>query len=175
MGKTRACAVSTVAWFFSAKDECHKLPPELNKSVCGSQCGVGQGAEFARSGEKGHLSGKRPQKMEPSDRPNLCNHLFSIGSKLEAEHTWFWASDRSQRYSGWSSVQQGADNRWKRKCGKSSGAPAEHGHGEGQVSTVQRRKFHGCAGAGFSCLWSHPRNSPACGWIYSQPIFLCSL
>ena len=38
----------------------------------------------------------------------------------------------------------------------------------GQVSTDQRRKFHGCTCAGLSCLWSHQRTSSACGWIYAR-------
>ena len=64
---------------------------------------------------------------------------------------------RSQCYSGWSSVQQGADHRkllqgdGNANVEKSGGASAEYGHGEryhyrlcqeGQVSTDQRRKFH---------------------------------
>ena len=146
-----------------------------------------QGAEFVRHGEKSSLSGKIPQKMEPSDRPNLCHYLFSLGSGLEAEHTRFWQAPEASATLGWSSVQQGADHRkflqgyGNANEGKSGGAPAEYGHGEryhnrlccqeGRVSTDQRRKFHGCACAGFSCLWSHQRTSPACGWIYSQPIF----
>ena len=61
--------------------------------------------------KKGSHFGKRPQTMEPSDRSNLCHYLFSLGSGLESEHTRFLASARSQCYSGWSSVQQGADHR----------------------------------------------------------------
>ena len=179
---------------FSAKDEGHKLPSELNKSASGSQCGEvsmsAQGAESVRSGEKGYLSGKRPQKMEPSDRPDLCHHLFSIESGLEAEHTRFLASARRASatmdgalFSKAQIIESFSKNMETQMWEKAAGHPLSTGMEkdnnrfcqEGQVTTDQRRKFLGCAGAGFSCLWSHPRTSPACGWIYSQPIFLCSL
>ena len=142
-------------------------------------------------GQKGSLSGKRPQKMEPSDRPNLCHFLFSHGSGLEAEHTRFVASTRNQCYAGWSSVQQGTDlesfskdmgmQMWEKAAVHPLSTGMEKGMyhyplcQEGRVSTDQRRKYHGCSCTGFSCLWSHQRTSPACGWIYLQPKFLCSL
>ena len=40
---------------------------------------------------------------------------------------------------------------------------------------IKRGKFHDCTCAGLSSLWSHQRTAPACGWICSQPTFLCSL
>ena len=93
MGKTRGCAISTVVWFFGER----RVPQIAARVEQISEWitvwrgfDVAQGAEFVRPGEKGSLSGKIPQKMEPSDRPNLCHYLFSLGSGLEAEHTRFW-------------------------------------------------------------------------------------
>ena len=82
MGKTQACAISTVAW-----------------------------SESVRSAGKGSHFGKRPQTLEPSCRPNLCHHLLGVGGGLEAERTRFLANARRQCYSGWRFVHQGADHR----------------------------------------------------------------
>ena len=61
MGKTQACAISTVAWFFGEK-RVPQTATRVEQVTSGSQCGKfsmsTQGAEFVRSGEKGSHSGK---------------------------------------------------------------------------------------------------------------------
>ena len=94
----------------SAKSECHKLPPESNKSASGSQCRH-QAPNSQGLGEKGSHFGKRPQTLEPSDRTYFCPYLLGFRSGPEAEHTRAPASDRRQRHLGWLFVQQGADHR----------------------------------------------------------------
>ena len=190
IGKTQACATSTAAWFFGEK----RWPQTATRVEQVREWWRGFNVDARRRirkvwGKKSHF-GKRPQTLEPSYRPILCHHLFGVGGGLEAEYTRLLASARRQCYSGWRFVQQGADHRQfllgygNANMEKSGWAFAQFGHGkryhhrfcqEGQVSTDQRGKFHGCTCAGCSCLWSHQRTLPACGWIYSQPIFLCSL
>ena len=146
-----------------------------------------QGAEFVRSGgKKGYLSGKRPQKMEPSDRPNLCHHLLGVGGGLEAEHTRFLASARRKCHSGLRFVQQGADHRQflqgygNANMEKSGWAFAHFGHGERYPHRLcqeghSQLKFHKLH-VRWTFLFVEPSTTPlARGWIDSQPSFLCSL
>ena len=102
-GETQACAISTVAWFFG-----EKRVPQIATRVEQISEWITMWRGFNVDtrhpirkvlGRKGSHSGKRPQTMEPSDRSNLCHYLFSLGSGLEAEHTRFWQSARSQCYS----------------------------------------------------------------------------
>ena len=103
MGKTQACAISTVAWFFGAK-----RVPQIATRVEQIREWITMWRGFIVDTrprirkvcwEKGSHFGKRPQTLEPSDRSNLCRCLFGFGSGLEAEHTRFLASARSQCYS----------------------------------------------------------------------------
>ena len=186
MGKTRACAVPQ-SHGSSAKSECHKLPPELDKSASVSQCGEvsmsTQGAEFVRSCGKGSHFGKRPPTLEPSNRSNLCHHLLGVGAGLEAEETRFLADARATLEQAQiidSFFQDMEMQTWKRAAGLSLSAGMEKRYHhrlcqEGQVSADERGKIHGCTCAGLSCFWSHQRTSLACRWIYSQPTFLCTL
>ena len=103
MGKTEACAMSTVAWFFGEK----RVPQIATRVEQISEwitmwrgCNVDTRRRIRQVWrEQGSHSGKRPQTLEPSDRSNLRHYLFGFGSGLEAEHTRFLASARSQCYS----------------------------------------------------------------------------
>ena len=97
-----------------------------------------QGAEFVRfGGQKSSHSGKRPQTLEPGHRPNLFNHLFSLGSGLEAPSTpGFWqAPEASATLDGAlfnkaqiiESFSKDMDTQMWRKAAEH---PAEYGHGE---------------------------------------------
>ena len=180
----------------SASSECHKLPPELNKSASGSQCGEvsmsTQGAEFVRSGgkrlplwQKTPDTGTKPQA--PISATNLLGCWRRVGSRA---HQVFWqAPDDSATLDGALFNKAQIIDSFSRGYGhanveKSGRASAQFGHGEryqhrlcqeGQVPADQRGKFHGGTCTGIFCLWSHQRTSPACGWIFSQPIFLCTL
>ena len=132
-----------------------------------------QGAEFVRSGgKKGYLSGKRPQKMEPSDRPNLCHHLLGVGGGLEAEHTRFLASARRKCHSGLRFVQQGADHRQflqgygNANMEKSGWAFAHFGHGERYPHRLcqegqSQLKFHKLH-VRWTFLFVEPSTDPPC-------------
>ena len=92
-----------------------------------------QGAEFVRSG------GERLPLWQKTTEDGTKRQAQSLPLSVES-----WkragiralASARSQCYSGWRSVQQGADHRkflqgyGNANVGKSGGASAEHGHGE---------------------------------------------
>ena len=99
MGKTQACAILTDHGS-SAKSECHKLPPELNKSAwitmwrCFNVDTRRRIRKVVR--KKGSHFGKRHQTLEPSYRSNLCHHLLGVGGGLEAEHTRFLANASRQ-------------------------------------------------------------------------------
>ena len=75
MGKTQACAISTIAWFF-----CEKRVPQTATRVeqvsewitmwRGFQCRH-KAPNSKGLGEKGSHSGRTPRTLEPSDRSNL--------------------------------------------------------------------------------------------------------
>ena len=179
----------------SAKSECHKLPPELNKSASGSQCREvsvsTQGAEFARSGGKGlpfwQETPDAGTKLQVQSLPPCARCLRRAGSR--AHQVSGQTPDASATLDGAlfnkahiiDSLSRCMEMQtWKRAAGQSLSSGMEKGINtdfcqESQVSAEQRGKLHGCTCAGHSCLWSHQRTSLACGWIYSQPIFLCSL
>ena len=75
----------------SAKSVCHKLPPELNKSASGSQCGEvsmsAQDAEFVRSGRE---VGKAPSLAKDPRRPisaTICS-VLEAGWKPSTPAFW---------------------------------------------------------------------------------------
>ena len=132
MGKTQACAISTVAWFFGGK----RVPQTATRVEQVSEwITMWRGFNVVWEKEAPILT-KDPQTLEPSCRPNLCHHLVGVGGGLEAEYTRFLVSARRQCFSGWRFVQQGADHRQflqgygyanMEKC---DWAFAQFGHGE---------------------------------------------
>ena len=140
-----------------------------------------QGAGFLRSGEK-----RLPfwQKTPDTGTKTLVQSLPPF------VRCWRRARSREPDASATLDGTVSADHRpflqgyGNANMEKGAWAFAQFGHGEryhhrfcqeSQVSLDQRGKFHGCTCAGLSCLRSHQRPSTACGWIHSQPNFLCSL
>ena len=158
----------------SGQSGCHKRPPELSKSAKGSRCGEGsistQEAEFARSGEKLPLL----WRMIPVVGTKPQVRSLTICSVLPA--TWK-PSSPGFCYPGRRSVQQRTDCRHFlqrhgdaiMEAGCWTFAMCRHGERHhdrfrqgSQKAVDQMKEFHGCLGAGLSCLWSDRRTSPAC-------------
>ena len=164
---------------FSAKDECHKLPPELNKSVSGPQCGVGQGAEFARSwGEKATSLAKDHRRWNPATGPISATICSVLEASWKPSIPGFWASDRSQLYSGWSSVQQGVDNRkflqgyGNANVQKAAGHPPSTGMEKARSQLFKEGNFMAARALDFLvCGAIHEPHLPADGSIPNQ--FFC--
>ena len=192
MGKTGACAISTVARFF-----CEKRVPQIAARVEQVSEWItlwrGFNVDTRRRirqvwEKKGSHAGTRPRRWNQATGPISATICSVLEAGWKPSTPGFWqANDASATLYGAlfrkaqiiESLSKDMETQMWEKA-----APAEYGHGEshhhrlcqeGEVSTDQRGKFHGCTCAGFSFLRSHPRTSPACGWIYSQPFFLCSL
>ena len=116
LGKTQACPITTVAWFFSESSVYHKLLPGLSRSASGFQCGEiamsTQDAESAKfGGKRPPMLASNPRRWNQANRTYLGHHLLGVGSWMEAELIGFLADTGWQCHSGLRFVQQGADHR----------------------------------------------------------------
>ena len=114
MGKTQACASSTVAWFFGEK----RVPQTATRVEQVSEWMtmwrgfiVDTRCKIRKVWRKRLLFCQETPTLEPSYRSNLCHRLLGVGGWLEAEHTRFLANARRQCHYGRRFVQQGADHR----------------------------------------------------------------
>ena len=94
MDKTRACAISTVAWFFGEK-RVPQIATRVEQISEWITMWRGFNVDTRRRirkvwGKKGSHSGKRPQTLEPSDMSNLCHYLFGLGSGWKPSAPGFW-------------------------------------------------------------------------------------
>ena len=112
LGKTQACPITTVAWFFGVK----RVPQTAARVEQISEwismwrnCNVD--AESADFGGKGPHVGWKSPSLESGYGTYLRHHLLGVGSRMEAELTRFLAVTGWQRHSGRRLVQQGADHR----------------------------------------------------------------
>ena len=179
LGKTQACPITTVAWFFGVK----RLPRTAAR--------VEQISEWISMWRNCNVDTRRRiRKLWRKKRPSCWPVIpVAVEAGWKPSSPGFWQSpdgnatldgalfNKAQIIDSFSSDME--MQTWKAAARHSSSSGVERYHHrfrqESQSSVDQRWLSHGCAGVGFSCLWSNHRTSPACGWIYSQPISLCSL
>ena len=144
-----------------------------------------QGAEFERSGEKRlplwEKTTEDGTKRQTQSLPPSVQYWKRAGSRAapEASATLDGALfNKAQIVESFSKDIE--TQMWKKAAGHPLSTGMEKGittdfAKKARSQLIKEGNFMAAACAGFSCLWTHPRSSPACGWIYSQPIFLCSL
>ena len=149
-----------------------------------------QDAECARSGgKKAPILARDPRRWNQATGPISATMCSVLEAGWKPSTPGFWQTpdasatldgalfNKAQIIDSFSSDME--MQTWKRAAGHSLSAGMEKGiitdFAKKARSQLNRGKFPGCACAGLSCLWSHQRTSLACGWLFSQPVFLCAL
>ena len=104
LGKTQACPITTVAWFFGVK----RVPQTAGRVEQISEW-ISMWRNFNVDTrrrirqileEKGPHVGRKSPSLESGYGTYLCHHLLGVGSRMEAELTRFLAVTGWQRHSG---------------------------------------------------------------------------
>ena len=194
MGKTQACAVSTVAWFFGER----RVPQTAARVEQVSEwitMWKGFDVDTRRRirkvwRKKAPILGSDPRRWNQATSPISAtfarcwrpagSEAHQVSGKRQTPMPLLTAPCSTRRKSSTvSPVFFGNANMEKSGWALAQCRYGERYHyrfcQEGQVSADQREFFHGCACTGLSCFWSPQRTSPTCGWLYSPSIFLCAL
>ena len=139
MGKTQACAISTVAWFVGER----RVPQIAARVEQVSECitmwrgfHVTQGAESVRSGGKRLPFWQMTPRRWNRYRPNLCHCLLGVRAGWKPSTPGFWqAPDPSVTLDGAFFNKEFVDSfsrememqTWKRAAGQSLSAGMEKG------------------------------------------------
>ena len=191
MGRTQACAMSTAECFL-VKGESRKLLPESNESASGSRCGVASRKVWRK---KAPILARTSRRWNKATGPISAPICTVLEAGWRANTPGFWQTpDASATLDGalFNKAQIGDSfsrdmdmQKWRRAAGHSLSAGMEKGiitdfakKARSQLIREREKEIssgNSCACTGFSCLWSHQRAPLACGWFYSQSVFLCAL
>ena len=176
MGKTQACAISTVAWF-SVKIECRRLLPESSKSASGSRCGGAsmstQGAEFVRSGgKKALILARDPRRWNQAAagwKPSTPGFWQAPDASATVDGASFNKAQIIDSFSSDMDMQT-----WKRAAGHSLSAGMEKGiitdfAKKARSQLIRERKMF-MAALGWIFLFVEPSTNPACLRVVVFPI-----
>ena len=115
LGKTQACPITTVAWFFGVKrvpQTTARVEQISERISMWRNCNVDTRRRIHRFWrKKAPHAGQKSPSLESGYGTYRCHHLLGVGSWMEAELTRFLAVTGWQRHSGRRLVYQGADHR----------------------------------------------------------------
>ena len=163
MGKTRACVISTVAWFFG-----ERRVPQIAARVeqISEFITMWRGFDVGTRRRIRLVWGKKAPSLAKDHR--RWNQTTGPISATVLEAGWkpstpgFWQSPGGSAtldgalFNKAQVIESFSEDMEMQMWKKAAGHPLSTGMvcQEGQVSTDQRRKFHSRACAGFSCFWS---------------------